>query len=267
MEDMDWLTQLPEECISRILALTPVKDGCRAAAVSRTFRSIATSDAVWEARLPSDIKDVISQSSSPSLPEFLNSLSRKDLYFHLSDHPLLIGTGNTFQSFGLEKESGKVRYMRGAKDLKIVWSDTPQYWRWEHDPQSRFGVVARLDHVWWLEIEGRIEARKLSLKTNYAAHFVFKLTEEAQVFERKPVKLRVYSEGDDTQEAKQVLLEPPEGAPTQIRERQDGWIEVHMGEFYNDLGDDGSIIFNLQQLARSPYQGLIVEGIEIRPVN
>jgi hypothetical protein len=34
------------------------------------------------------------------------------------------------QSFAIDKLSGKKCYMLGARELSIIWGDTPQYWRW-----------------------------------------------------------------------------------------------------------------------------------------
>lgn len=41
------------------------------------------------------------------------------------------------QSFSLVKKSGKKCYMLSARDLMIVWGDTPTYWRWNSDSSSR----------------------------------------------------------------------------------------------------------------------------------
>ncbi|OIT36575.1 f-box protein pp2-b1 [Nicotiana attenuata] len=41
------------------------------------------------------------------------------------------------KSFSLEKWSGKKCYMLAARSLKIVWADTPRYWRWISLPESR----------------------------------------------------------------------------------------------------------------------------------
>ena len=41
------------------------------------------------------------------------------------------------QSFSLVKKSGKKCYMLSARDLMIVWGDTPCYWRWNSDSSSR----------------------------------------------------------------------------------------------------------------------------------
>ena len=43
-----------------------------------------------------------------------------------------------WQSFSLDKWSGKKCIMLGARDLKIIWTDTPDYWTWISHPESRF---------------------------------------------------------------------------------------------------------------------------------
>jgi len=78
---------LPEGCIATILSFTSPRDACRLSLVSSTFRSAAASDAVWDRFLPSDFHTLLSQSSSSSFP------SKKDLYLHLCQNPLLIDHG------------------------------------------------------------------------------------------------------------------------------------------------------------------------------
>lgn len=41
------------------------------------------------------------------------------------------------QSFSLDKWSGKKCYMVSARDLVIVWAETPNYWKWISVPESR----------------------------------------------------------------------------------------------------------------------------------
>ncbi|XP_008438376.2 putative F-box protein PP2-B12 [Cucumis melo] len=141
------INQLPAECISSILAFTSPKDACRSAVVSPAFKYAADSDALWTTFLPSDYRQIISQASSSSTSSFLDSLPKKDLYFHLCDHLLFIGSGNS--SFVLEKESGRKCYMIGARDLDIIWGNSPQYWTWKSFPTSRYPEVAGLQVVWW----------------------------------------------------------------------------------------------------------------------
>ncbi|KAG6582458.1 putative F-box protein PP2-B8, partial [Cucurbita argyrosperma subsp. sororia] len=94
------INQLPVECIAIILAFTSPKDACRSAAVSSTFRSAADSEALWTTFLPSDYQQIISQDSSAATTSFLNSLSKKALYFHLCDRLFFIGSGNSLEIYG-----------------------------------------------------------------------------------------------------------------------------------------------------------------------
>lgn len=124
-----------------------------------------------------------------------------------------------------------------------------------------------------LEIKGKIEARSLSPKTKYAAYFVFKLVGDRYSrhgFQIRPVSLEVHFEGAEVEEngTKRVILDPPEGSLVVCEERSDGWMEVEMGEIFNELGDDGTIIFHLKQIDNFISKGgLIVEGIDIRDLN
>lgn len=78
-------SMLPVECISHIISLTSPGDACRSSLVSTVFREAADSDFVWRSFLPQDINQIISKSLFPSQSS-LNSISIKDLYFHLRIH-------------------------------------------------------------------------------------------------------------------------------------------------------------------------------------
>ncbi|XP_062165893.1 F-box protein VBF-like isoform X3 [Alnus glutinosa] len=151
---------LPEECIATIISFTSPRDACRASLVSPIFRSAAGSDLVWERLLPQDYQQIISESVSPgpSSSASLNILSKKDLYFHLCDTPILIGNGN--RSFAIDKLSGKKCYMLGARELSIIniGRRITSFWEWISSAempvlaQSRFSEVARLGLGHWLRI-------------------------------------------------------------------------------------------------------------------
>jgi hypothetical protein len=82
---------LPEECIAAIFSRTTPLDAGRLSILSKTFRSAADSDAVWNQFLPSDpnfIDSVISNS-----PSLANIPTKKALYLALSDHPVIIDDG------------------------------------------------------------------------------------------------------------------------------------------------------------------------------
>ncbi|XP_004138901.1 F-box protein PP2-B10 [Cucumis sativus] len=177
---------LPEGCVSHILSFTSPQDVCRSASVSSTFRSAADSDALWDRFLPPDYADEISHALSHLFPPFS---SKKQLYLHLCRFPVLIHGGA--KSFSLDKKTGKKCYMISPRQLSIVWGDVPRYWRWSSTPEARFGEVAELVSVCWLEIRGKIETEMLSPGTLYSAHLVFKPTTSSYGFQQQPVEVGV----------------------------------------------------------------------------
>ncbi|KAM5552656.1 putative F-box protein PP2-B12 [Rosa sericea] len=258
------LERLPEECMAHVLSLTSPKDACRSAAVSSAFRSAAQSQTLWERFLPHDYRQIISRSVSPPLPS-ISSLSNKDLYFRLCDSPIFLDDGNL--SFSLDKLSGKKCWMLGARLLSITWADTPEYWEWNSLPESRFSEVAELRLVWWLEIKGNIDTKILSPRTTYAAYLVYQFPEESQWgFQGMPMTVRVTNEQNEVVAEHDVFLaDPPEDMLPQARSRGDGWMEIELGEIFNQE-DDATVEFRLRETESGvPKGGLIVEGIELRP--
>ncbi|KAK1577539.1 hypothetical protein Q3G72_022638 [Acer saccharum] len=134
--------------------------------------------------------------------------------------------------------------MVGARRLSIVWGHEPQYWTWTDQkllPESRFAQVAELKYVWWFDVKGR------------------------------PIELSVYLEGreSETRRNKKVVLDPQRNSmPRPYQLRGDGWMEIEMGEFFNEHGADRVVVCSLFDFDRfSPKGGLIVEGIQLRPKN
>ncbi|CAI9090937.1 OLC1v1025833C2 [Oldenlandia corymbosa var. corymbosa] len=115
-----------------------------------------------------------------------------------------------FQSFSLDKSSGKKCFMLAARDLSIVWSDTPAYWKWIPLPESRFNLVAELVMVCWLEIRGAIKASMLSPDTNYAAYLVFTRKSGFYGFDHPPAETSVGFSGQEHK--KHDVQFDPEGA-------------------------------------------------------
>ncbi|XP_044493825.1 putative F-box protein PP2-B12 [Mangifera indica] len=254
---IDMSAVLPEECISKIISFTSARDACRFSVVSSLFKSAADSDAVWEKFLPSDYQEIISSSVSPSL--LTTNLSKKDLYLHLCRNPITINNGT--MSFAIEKNSGKKCFMVGARELSISWGNDSRFWAWLSLPESRFGEVAYFRYVWCFDVKGKIDTKILSPKTTYGAYLVFNLHEYG--FRKKPVESGVYLEKLDNGERRSLLLDPPPSV-----NRGDGWKEIEMGEFFNENGDDGTLICSLSDFSsRHIKQGLFIEGIELRPKN
>ncbi|XP_052170370.1 putative F-box protein PP2-B12 isoform X8 [Diospyros lotus] len=263
----DFCLKLPEGCIADILALTGPRGACRLALVASTFRSAAESDAVWERFLPADYKDILARAvldfNSPP------PASKKGLYLWLSDHPLLIDGGT--KSFNLEKSSGRKCYMLAARDLTIVWGDSPEYWTWTSLPDSRFSEVAELLAVCWLEIRGKVSTRILSPNTTYAAFLVFKLAARVKGFQ-VPADVALGISGCE-HTTQTTYLDPVAGQRHQHTEgdnqyprvREDGWMEVELGEYFNEGGEERELEMSVMGRGGHWKRGLIIQGIDIRP--
>lgn len=251
------LVDLPLDCIAKIIASTTPKDACRISSTAKIFRSIADSDAVWLHFLPSH-----SLSSA-------EDDSTKQTYLRLSSAGTLIDGGTKHLS--IERATGKKRLIIGARSLYIEWGDTPEYWAWEPEPGSRFEDTAVLQWVWWLEIRGRIRTRELSPGTNYGAYLVFKMAEYRYGF-IVPVDVSVEVRGE-MKRVRSVYLDPEEEEEEEegemAEEREDGWLEIEMGEFFVGDGEDEEEreveFLVMETKGLSAKGGLIVEGYEIRP--
>ncbi|KAJ9703184.1 hypothetical protein PVL29_004813 [Vitis rotundifolia] len=265
-------SRLPEACIVYILALTSPPDVCRMRAVAQWLLSAVESDALWLRFLPDNYQQILARSvefSSWSYPS-----SKKKLFFRLCDFPILIDEGK--KKFWLEKRSGKKCFMLAARDLTIVWGTTPEYWTWISELKSSFSEIAYLKAVYWLEIKGVIDACMLSPRTNYAAYLVFKLKEDSEGFENVVVKSSIKI-GDESTIRRNYLkrgmrirrvwhrreLHSAEERIPYPTQRNDGWLEIELGEFLSEGGED--IEVEITQLDGHWKRGLMVEGIEIRP--
>ncbi|CDY17601.1 BnaA06g34200D [Brassica napus] len=263
------LDTLPEDCITMVIYRTSPRDACVVASVSKTVKSAAESDLVWEKFLPQDYSSLV--------PRSVDFSCKKEIYMSLANDSVLIDDGK--KSIWLEKGSGNKCYMLSAMDLNIIWIDRPLYWKWNTDPESKFEKVAELRHVCCFRIRGKISCGMLSKGTHYLVYLVFKRTSGGSVgFEETPMEAQVGFVGKESSKSF-VLLEPSrrgvrgereaDGHVEEPKERGDGWSEVKLGNFYISDGgcdDDGDEIDVVE--TESPYwkRGLIIQGFEFRPV-
>ncbi|KAK2966390.1 hypothetical protein RJ640_013700 [Escallonia rubra] len=250
------LDLLPEDCIAHVLSCTSPRDACGSSLVSSAVRSAAGSNVVWEKFLPSDYHEIMSRLVFP-----VAFTTKKDLFTKLST-PLLIDGGK--KTFTIDKPTSKKCYMLSARELHITWSSNALYWCWKPFLQSRFAEVAELVMVCWLEIHGKINARMLSPNTTYGAYLVVKFAERAFGLDSLPSDVSV--EVGDKQSRGTIYLRHKEcREKTVTRERDDGWLEIELGAFYND-GSEKEVKMGLKEVEGVHLKGgLIVEGIELRP--
>ncbi|KAL0434209.1 UNVERIFIED_CONTAM: F-box protein PP2-B11 [Sesamum latifolium] len=147
-----------------------------------------------------------------------------------------------------DERTGKTSCIVGARGLIITWGDTSKYWEWRSDASSSFQEVAKLKSVWWLDIRGRINTTMLSPHTLYSALLVFKLADQYSGLEQNNASVRFVNFQSDEEAERRALT-------------------VHLQDVENDW-DDGEVEGRLFQTVNQSQvkRGLIVEGIEFRPV-
>uniref|UniRef100_A0A5B7BZE7 F-box domain-containing protein n=1 Tax=Davidia involucrata TaxID=16924 RepID=A0A5B7BZE7_DAVIN len=266
------LDHLPEDCIAHVLSLTSPRDVCKSSLVSSVVHDAAESDLLWEKFLPSDYREILSRLATPVM-----FTSKKELFQRLCN-PLLVDGGK--KTFSLDKLTSKKCYMLSAKELSITWASNSLYWCWKPVDQSRFNEVAELIIICWLEIKGKMNTGMLSPNTTYCAYLIVKFADRAVGLDSIPSEVSVevgnyHSQGTIyLRRPKEDGKQPLEGIYIQrrieaedrvLREREDGWLEVELGEFYND-GSDREVKMSLKEIKGEHLKGgLIVEGIELRP--
>lgn len=151
--------------------------------------------------------------------------------------------------------------------------------------------MAQLLNGHWVEVHGKIESQILTPKTKYAAYFVFKLDGASRDF-RHPaketsVKIRAH-------ESKYTICVEPRKCDVNPRTfcrrssfihgvvtffanpycedywessipstRTDGWMEIELGWFFIENGDDGEAQLHFR--GGRWRSGLTILGIEVRP--
>ncbi|XP_052205619.1 F-box protein VBF-like [Diospyros lotus] len=270
---------LPEDCVSTILSLTSPPDASRSALVSAAFRSAADSDVVWERFLPPDYRKIVAASVTP-----MEFSSKKELFFRLCN-PAFIDGGNKMVK--LDKLSGKKYYMLSARELSISQSNEPSSWSWKSMPESRFESVAVLITASRIEIKSSIRTRILSPNTNYGAYLIVKISETSYGLDSIPSEISI--QAGSSQSYGTAFLSRPSKNKLQMeslfysnrmhmlrqrvergdekapRERDDGWTEIELGEFFSGEGDD-EVKTSLREVKGGHLKGgFIVEGIELRP--
>jgi hypothetical protein len=167
----------------------------------------------------------------------------------------------------------------------------------------RFGEVAELMDCTFLDIYGRLPAASLTPATSYAAYLVYGTAKGHRglsfpdqettvsfsgratpppaeaITSRRAVCLRpdeaetrkFWGAGDP---AGVVATATPDGGAEEPRLRGDGWWEVEMGRLRtNDAGEHEApdeeevAVASFEVLGSYPKRGLIVEGIEFRPLH
>nr|XP_033513702.1 F-box protein PP2-B10-like isoform X1 [Nicotiana tomentosiformis] len=152
--------------------------------------------------------------------------------------PILLDRGKL--SFSLDKHSGKKCFMVAPRELIIWWGDNLNYWQWKPHSDSRFSEMAYFRGFRWLDIRGKIASQMLSKRTTYVVYLVFNLAPDA--FDGleigKSVVRFVNCESDNEAGERRTVRRI---GLVKAQRRVDEWMEIEMGNFFNDSGEDRDV--------------------------
>lgn len=115
--------------------------------------------------------------------------------------------------------------------------------------------VAKLSHICWLDVRGKLGILDLTLNAEYEIVYVVKLSKGAFGWEL-PVTLRLTLPNGTVRHRLVSLLEKPKGEI----------FELNVGHFKVEGGQTGEVCFDLYEHDNRNWKhGLIVHGAVVRP--
>ncbi|KAG2682857.1 hypothetical protein I3843_10G003800 [Carya illinoinensis] len=262
------LGDIPESCVACVFMYLTPPEICNLARLNRAFRGAASSDSVWERKLPPNYQDLLDLLP----PERYQNLSKKDIFALLS-HPVPFDHGN--KEVWLDRVTGRVCMAISARGMAITGIEDRRYWNWVSTEESRFHIVAYLQQIWWFEVDGVVKfpfpagIYTLSFRL-HLGRFSKRLGRRVCTFEHthgwdiKPVRLN-FSTSDGQLASSQCCLDDTE----QDNHKRGCWIDYKVGEFIvSDSEPATEVRFSMKQIDCTHSKGgLCVDSVFIIPTD
>lgn len=264
------LGDIPEACVACVfLYLTP-PEICNLARLNRAFRGAASSDAVWQSKLPANYQDLLDLMP----PERYQDLSKKDIFALLARS---ISFDDGSKQVWLDKVTGKVCLSISAKGMAITGIEDRRYWSWIPTEESRFQVVAYLQQIWWFEVDGVVkfplppDIYTLTFRL-HLGKFSKRLGRRITNFEHthgwdiKPVRFE-FTTSDGQHATSDCCLDDTEQDEKEGNHKRGYWVEYTVGEFIiSDSESAPEIRFFMKQIDCTHSKGgLCVDSVSITP--
>lgn len=264
------LGDIPESCVACVFTYLTPPEICNLARLNHAFRGAASSDSVWEKKLPSNYQDLLDLLP----PERYQNLSKKDIFALLS-RPVPFDDGN--KELWLDRVTGRVCISISAKGMAITGIEDRRYWNWVPTEESRFHVVAYLQQIWWFEVDGVVnfpfpaDIYTLSFRL-HLGRFAKRLGRRVCNFEHthgwdiKPVRFEL-STSDGQQASSECCLDETEQDEINGNHKRGCWIEYKVGEFVvTDSVPATEVQFSMKQIDCTHSKGgLCVDSVFIIP--
>ncbi|CAJ1968773.1 unnamed protein product [Sphenostylis stenocarpa] len=270
------LGDIPESCVACVfLYLTPLEI-CNLARLNRAFRGAASSDSVWEAKLPRNYQDLLDLVP----PDLHRNLTKKDIFALLS-RPLPLDhghkVGGALQEVWLDRVTGRVCMSISARAMAITGIDDRRYWNWIPTEESRFHTVAYLQQIWWFEVDGEVtfpfpaDIYTLSFRL-HLGRFSKRLGRRVCNYEQihgwdiKPVKFEL-STSDGQQASCECCLDETEIDDPYGNHKRGYWVDYKVGEFIVSGSEPTTQVrFSMKQIDCTHSKGgLCVDSVFIIP--
>ncbi|KNA22262.1 hypothetical protein SOVF_035650 [Spinacia oleracea] len=264
------LGDIPEACIACVFMYLTPPEICNLARLNRAFRGAASSDNVWESKLPPNYQDLLDLLS----PERYQGFSKKDIFSLLARS---ISFEDDTKQVCVDKVTGRVCLSVSARAMSITGIEDRRYWSWLPTEESRFQVIAYLQQVWWFEIDGVVkfplppDIYTLTFRL-HLGKFSKRLGRRVSNFEHthgwdiKPVRFELTT-WDNQHATSECYLDDTE--PDEMKEnlKRGCWIEYKVGEFIvRDSDSVPEVRFSMKQIDCTHSKGgLCVDSISIVP--
>ncbi|KAL5545964.1 hypothetical protein UlMin_005651 [Ulmus minor] len=264
------LGDIPESCVACVFMYLTPPEICNLARLNRSFRGAASSDSVWEAKLPSNYQDLLELLP----PERYHNMSKKDIFALLS-RPVPFDDGN--KEVWLDRVTGRICMSISSRGMAITGIEDRRYWNWITTEESRFNVVAYLQQIWWFEVDGAV---KFHLPPDiytlffrlHIGKFSKRLGRRVCSFEHthgwdiKPVRFEL-STSDGQQSSCEFCIDETDHDDEYGNHKRGCWIEYKVGEFIvADSDPPTEIRFSMKQIDCTHSKGgLCVDSVFIIP--
>ncbi|XP_055808845.1 F-box protein PP2-A15-like [Solanum dulcamara] len=266
------LGDIPESCVACVFMYLTPPEICNLARLNRAFRGAASSDAVWESKLPSNYHHVLDL-----LPPWRHEGLSKKSIFALLSRPVSFDHDN--KEVWLDRISGRICMSISSKAMSITSSEDRRHWNWFATDESRFQVVAYCQQVWWFEVSGTVkfpfppDIYTLTFRI-HIGKFLKRLGRRVSNFEHThgwdlgPVRYEL-STSDGQCAVSECHLHDIEQNDAKGNIKRGCWIEYKVGEFIVSRSDPVTEVrFSMKQIDCTHSKGgLCLDSVSIIPSN
>ncbi|XP_074589541.1 F-box protein PP2-A15-like [Curcuma longa] len=128
------LGDIPESCVACVFTYLTPPEICNLARLNRAFRGAASSDSVWELKLPPTYPQLLSL-----LPPGASLVSKKKDIFAFLSRP--VPFDDRYKVLWLDRVTGGVCVSVSAKAMSITGIEDRRYWSWIPTPESRCNLT------------------------------------------------------------------------------------------------------------------------------